>query len=221
MSSDSWPAIKWQIVPLFLCQSYYFPHMQIYSCFTFSQVCLLLLRWETYLKTAPKNVSIRKYFTECRYFLWKCHVQWENWGPERRATHTGIFQPSWDWTLNQAFLSMTPSPHPTPLFFFSFSGYTYKLPRVLDNTSIFQLFSSSHDFPMKILLFPLSDVTRGPQAGLINWSLWHLKRQSSPGRRMACDCSVPSYCIPTSPASPSRAKRQAIGNSCWGKDFCM
>lgn len=123
--------------------------------------------------------------------------------------------------LESSFSFHDPLSPPHPPFFFSFSGYTYKLPRVLDNTSIFQLFSSSHDFPMKILLFPLSDVTRGPQAGLINWSLWHLKRQSSPGRRMACDCSVPSYCIPTSPASPSRAKRQAIGNSCWGKDFCM
>lgn len=63
----------------------------------------------------------------------------------------------------------------------AFPGYTYPLPRVLDNTCILRLFSFLHHFPMKILLFSLSDMTQGPQAGLINWSPWHLKRQHSPG----------------------------------------
>lgn len=66
-----------------------------------------------------------------------------------------------------------------------FLGYTSSLPRVLDNTCISGLFSFSHHFPMKILLFPLSDMTWGPQAGFVHWSPRHLKRECSPGKGSA------------------------------------
>lgn len=81
--------------------------------------------------------------------------------PSQRATHTLEYSNTVGTILQIEFSFRDPSiPHFTP--FYSFPGYTYNLPGVLDPTCIFWLFSFLHTFPMKILLFPLSDVTRGP-----------------------------------------------------------
>lgn len=119
-----------------------------------------------YLKTEPQHLSIGKYLGELSR------------GERSKSRHILYTAETKLIILFLLPFSIILLHTHTPLF----SGYTYTLPRVLDNTCIFRLFSFLHHFPMKILLFPISDMTRGPQAGLIHWSPWHLKRQCSPGR---------------------------------------
>lgn len=128
-----------------------------------------------YLKTSPQNLNtIRKYLRHCI---------WGTRGKNGHILYTAGTKLTTQFFV--AFFHYLASHTPPP-----FLGYTSTLPRVLDNTCIFRLFSFSHHFPMKILLFPLSDMTWGPQAGLNNWSPWYLKRECSPGKGSAGDhCS--------------------------------
>lgn len=97
-----------------------------------------------YLKTSPQNLNtIRKYLRHCI---------WGTRGKNGHILYTAGTKLTTQFFV--AFFHYLASHTPPP-----FLGYTSTLPRVLDNTCIFRLFSFSHHFPMKILLFPLSDMT--------------------------------------------------------------
>lgn len=55
---------------------------------------------------------------------------------------------------------------------------------------------------MKILLFPLSDMTQEPHAGLIIQTPRHLKRPCSPGRYLIGDCWASAAAFPPAGALP-------------------
>lgn len=106
-----------------------------------------------FLRAALYNVSTRKYLAESDISRRKLRSR-----ERQQHTHTRKSNTVGTKLLIQFFfpLPLSPPPHAP----FLFSGYTYNLPRVLDNTCIFQLFLFSRIFPMKILLFPLSDMTQ-------------------------------------------------------------